>query len=151
MSGEIIQIQVEKVLTDLDFHFEVEEEQIVDFSVGMDHLDVSVRLFCDDDRIIAFTDSSIRIPKERHFSVLAEINHIHNESLRNAHIFINVENHHLMAQAVMYLEEMDEFPTATFKSFLGDVCWIIDNHYKEIMRVVVCLDKEELVKQFPTN
>ena len=151
MSGEIIQIQVEKVLTDLDFHFESEEEQVVDFSVGMDHLDVSVRLFCDDDRIIAFTDSSIRIPKERYLSVLAEINRIHNESLRNAHIFINVENNHLMAQAVMYLEEMDEFPTATFKSFLGDVCWIIDNHYKEIMRVIVCSDKEELIKQFPTN
>lgn len=151
--------QIEKYLNLLNIKAVFEESHIFGFDINMEHTMMSVRLICDthEKRVMIFGEAPFNIPQDKIGEILEVLNHIHQHEYNTAHCFLNTENGHVMSQVILNLDSKNQIDYDVFRYGLCDVCYIIDNYYKDIMQILVPVDpvrvaigmpkKNKLVKQ----
>lgn len=134
--------QVEQYLYQLNIKAELEEPEIFGFDINMENTMLSVRIICDrhEKRVMIFGEAPFNIPKNKMTEVLLKLNDIHQHEYNTAHCFINVENEHIMSQVILNLDSNNGIDYDVFRYGLCDVCYIIDNYYRDLMKVLVRVD-----------
>lgn len=143
--------QIEKYLNRLNIRAEIEEANIFGFDINMENTMMSVRIICDthEKRVMIFGEAPFNIPQNQTGEVLKLLNHIHQHEYNTAHCFINMENGHLMSQVVLNIDSSNSMDYDVFRYGLCDVCYIIDNYYKEVMKILVPTDPGKIAIGIP--
>ena len=143
--------QIEKYLNQLNIKAELEEANIFGFDINMENTMMSVRIICDihEKRVMIFGEAPFNIPQNQTGEILKLLNHIHQHEYNTAHCFINMENGHLMSQVVLNIDSSNSMDYDVFRYGLCDVCYIIDNYYKEVMKILVPTDPGRIAIGIP--
>ena len=143
--------QIEQYLHQLNIKAELEEPEIFGFDINMENTMLSVRIICDkhEKRVMIFGEAPFNIPKNKMNEVLLKLNDIHQHEYNTAHCFINVENEHIMSQVILNLGSNNGIDYDVFRYGLCDVCYIIDNYYKDFMKVLVNVDPARIAIGIP--
>ena len=143
--------QIEQYLHQLNINAELEEPEIFGFDINMENTMLSVRIICDkhEKRVMIFGEAPFNIPKNKMNEVLLKLNDIHQHEYNTAHCFINVENEHIMSQVILNLGSNNGIDYDVFRYGLCDVCYIIDNYYKDFMKVLVNVDPARIAIGIP--
>ena len=143
--------QIEKYFNRLNIRAEIEEANIFGFDINMENTMMSVRIICDthEKRVMIFGEAPFNIPQNQTGEVLKLLNHIHQHEYNTAHCFINMENGHLMSQVVLNIDSSNSMDYDVFRYGLCDVCYIIDNYYREVMKILVPTDPGRIAIGMP--
>jgi hypothetical protein len=135
----------------LNIQAELEEANIFGFDINMENTMMSVRIICDtyEKRVMIFGEAPFNIPQNQTGEVLKLLNHIHQHEYNTAHCFINMENGHLMSQVVLNIDSKNSMDYDVFRYGLCDVCYIIDNYYKEVMKSLMPADPVRIAIGMP--
>lgn len=131
--------QIEIILKKMEFNYTCEENSgAFSFDVEMESTRMTVRLGSSEEEmcVMAFAEAPFGIPKEKYYTVLSKINKIHMEEFSIAHLFINEDSSHLMAQSIVSMGSV-ALDDETFRDLLLSPCYLIDSHFNEIMQVIV--------------
>ena len=134
--------QIEQYLYQLNINALYEESQILGFDINMENTLLGVRIICDnyEKRVMVFAEAPFNIPKEKMNDVLHKVNHIHENEYNTAHLFVNTETNHLMSQVVLNVDSNNIIDYDVFRYGLCDICYLIDNYYKDIMQTIMKID-----------
>lgn len=134
--------QVEKYLNQLNINAVIEESNILGFDINMENTMMSVRIICDnhENRVMILGEALFNILQNQVGDVLSLLNEIHQNEYNTAHCFINMKNGHLMSQVVLNVDSNNIMDFDVFRYGLCDVCYIIDNYYKDIMKILITTD-----------
>lgn len=134
---EILKKQVTKLLDELEFHYEIDEERsIFEFAVNAGNADVDVILRYDEEgmRLYNLANLEFSLPKDGITAVLYKINEIHNKSFSQAHLYIDNEDNRLNAEAVIDVPE-NGLDKDVFGYFLYSTMSMLNKYFNDIMSV----------------
>ena len=143
--------EINDYLKRLKINATYEESQILGFDINMENTMMSVRIICDnhENRVMIFGEAPFNIPQNQIGDVLSQLNHIHQHEYNTAHCFVNTENGHLMSQVILNVDSNNSMDYDVFRYGLCDVCYIIDNYYKDIMKILIPEDPVRIAIGMP--
>lgn len=132
---ESLKEQVTRLLDELEFHYEIDEERSVfEFAVNAGNADVDVILHYDEEgmRLYNLANLEFSLPKDGITAVLYKINEIHNKSFSQAHLYIDDEDNRLNAGAVIDVPE-NGLDKDVFGYFLYSTISMLNKYFNDIM------------------